>query len=411
MSRSLIMIVGLSLAVSVFICGCSSDGGGGSDPGPDLEISVELDLNQMDLEVSNSQELTATVKDAVNNDLTWYVNDIENGSNILGTITQNSPVTYTAPDYVPLVDEVVIKAVSVEDTTKYDSCRVNITFETLFVDPVNGNDDSGNGCVNRPFKTLNHASFEADSGMTIVALPGVYSAATGEYFPVQPRAVDVTIEGTDWEQCIIRGHDLPGGYHMIVNLMRDRAVFRKFTLEQGPGEPVCAVALKMEAVDVRIDSIRAFERARYAVCRAEHATRPIIENCLFVVDEGELDNRGINLFPNSSDGILRNCTITGFATGLTVTDTSDLLVEGCTIEGNGIGVELYAEGSPGSLNPDFGGGLRGSAGGNVFRDNVDCGLWFDLPHDIYGKYNTWGNSPPIAGVDYCERGDGDLIYE
>jgi len=397
-------------AISLVLSGCSSDNGdGGSDPEP--VISVTLEHHQMDIEVSNSTELSATVENGSSDDLTWYVNDVENGSEIFGQITQNSPVTYTAPDYVPLVDELVIKAVSAEDTTKYDSCLVDITFMRFFVDPVNGNDDSGNGCVNRPFKSLYKATFEADSGMTIIGLPGVYSADTGEYFPIQPRTVDLTIEGTDWEQCIIRGHDLPGGYHMIVNLEEDRAVFRKFTLEQGPGEPVCAVALKMEAVDVRIDSIRAFERARYAVCRGENATRPVIENCVFVVDDGEQEDRGINLFPNSTGAILRYCTITGFQAGLHLTGITDLLVENCTFEGNKIGAEVGWENTAGSVNPDFGGGLRGSAGGNTFRDNTTCGLWFALDHDIYAKYNTWDNSPPIEGEDYCERGDGDLIYE
>lgn len=67
--------------------------------------------------------------------------------------------------------------------------------------------------------------------------------------------------------------------------------------------------------------------------------------------------------------------------------------------------------SPNSLNPDFGGGARGSLGGNIIRNNSECGLWFDLPHPIYARYNTWGNDPPVPGEDYCQMGDGDLILE
>ncbi len=398
-------------AATLLACGCSSDSGSdGSGPNP--VTAVNLDPAEMSLEVGHARQLTATVTGGDNKDLAWYVNDIENGNEIVGEITENSPVTYTAPDYLPLTGTLLIKAVSVEDTTKYDSCLVNITFTKFFVDPGNGSDLGGNGGVNLPFKTLTHASEEADSGMTIFAQPGVYSEDTGETFPIHPGAEGMTIEGMDWEQCVIRGHALVGAYYPVVSLGGYvGASFRKFTLEQGLPADETDVTLFIGGIGNRVDSIRIFERAGYAVCRAENATGPVIENCVFVVDDGVTADRGINLFPNSNGGIVRNCTLTGFNIALRITNTSDLLVEGCIIEGNATGIEVGYEDSPGSINPDFGGGARGSLGGNIIRDNSGCGLWFDLPHPIYAKYNTWDNDPPVAGVDYCKIGDGGLILE
>ncbi|MGD9141142.1 MAG: DUF1565 domain-containing protein [bacterium] len=396
----------IAVASILVIAGCGGDDG--SSPTPVTGVSISPDA--MDIEVSHSRQLTATVSGS-NKNLTWYVNGIENGNEIVGEITENSPVTYTAPNWLPDPSTVLIKAVSEEDTTLYDSCTVHITFDKLFVDPVSGN-DSNNGCMNFPFATLTHACDEVDSGGTILAQPGVYSEASGEDFPIICHEDAVTMVGMDWEQCIIRGSST-GGYGLIVSIGRTGQALRKFTLEEGPPRDSSDVMILVWGLDVHVDSIKVNERADYAVCRGENAggTNLLIENCEFVVDDGLTMDRGINLFDDSEGAIVRNCKITGFNVGLRITNNCDALVEYCTIEGNYIGVETGYEDSPNSVNPDFGGGARGSAGQNIIRNNTECGLWLELDHPIYAKYNTWTNDPPVAGDDYCVVGDGGVIFE
>jgi hypothetical protein len=395
----------LAFAIAILFAGCGSDS---TDPQPVTGVSLSPD--EMEIEVGHSRQITATVT-GDNKNLTWYVNGIENGNETVGEITQNSPVTYTAPNWLPNPATVLIKAISDEDTTLYDSCAVDITFDKRFVDPDDGN-DANNGCINLPFKTLKHACDEVDSGGTIVAQPGVYSEATGEDFPIICHQYDVTIVGMDWEQCIIRGSST-GGYGLIVSLGRTGQAFRKFTLEEGPPRDSSDVMILVWGLDIHVDSIKVHERADYAVCRGENAggTDLLIENCEFVVNDGLERDRGINLFNDSPGAIVRNCKLVGFDIGLRITNNCDALVEYCTFENNEEGIEVRSEDSPGSLTPDFGGGARGSAGQNIINSNSECGLSIELDHPIYAKFNTWGNDPPVAGEDYCVTGDGGVVVE
>jgi len=401
-----LMTLLLALASAMIFPGC---GGDSSSPKPVTGVSLSPD--EMDIELSHSRVITPTVN-GDNKNLTWYVNDIENGNELVGEITENSPVTYTAPNWLPNPSTVLIKAVSDEDTTLYDSCAVNITFDKRFVDPENGN-DANNGCMDLPFKTLTHAITDVDSGGSVVAQPGVYSQASGEEFPIYCREDAVTIVGMDWEQCIIRGNAAIGSYGAVVSIGYPGSTLRKFTLEEGAPGDSSDVIIYIWTADAHLDSIQVHGRGRYSVCRGENAggTNLLIENCEFVVDDGGTWHRGINLFAGSNGAIVRNCRIKGFDIGLRISNTCDALVEGCTIEGNEEGIEVQGEDAPGSLNPDFGGGARGSTGGNIIRDNTECGLSIELDHAIYAKFNTWSNGDPVAGTDYCVVGAGGVIWQ
>jgi hypothetical protein len=91
---------------------------------------------------------------------------------------------------------------------------------------------------------------------------------------------------------------------------------------------------------------------------------------------------------------------------------TDVLIEGCTIEDNGWGIYLCCDNDEGhNPVPDIGGGARGSTGGNTIRNNATCGLESYSTGDVYAKYNTWTNDPPVEGDDYCIGETGDIIVE
>ncbi|MGD9141141.1 MAG: DUF1565 domain-containing protein [bacterium] len=396
----------IGIASVLVIAGCGGDSG--SEANPVTAVSISPDA--MDIEVAHSRELTATVSGS-NKNLTWYVNDIENGSDIVGEISENSPVTYTAPNWLPSPSTVLIKAVSHEDTTLYDSCAVNITFNKLFVDADNGN-DSNNGCMNLPLKTITHAMSETDSGTTVVVFPGVYDSDNGEDFPINMGiGRGVTLVGMDWENCIIRGRSDIGSM-TTVSVSGWDCRFRKFTVEPGPPvEIIPHITISVGGTGNMVDSVRTSYRADYFL-RVQGSTDVTLQNNYFVVDDGERLKRGIEIVFNNSGTIIRNCTVSGYFTGIFFNQDEDALVEGCVLEGNDYGAELCCfESETSNPNPDFGGGARGSVGGNRFANNASCGLYNPTYNVIFAKYNTWDNDPPVAGEDYCNTSTGGVVIE
>ena len=265
------MFIICTCAVVAVWVGCSGDDSGtGANP----VVSVSLAPNEMDVEVGRAASITPTVTGGDNRDLTWFVNDIENGNDVFGMISHSSPVTYTAPDTLPDLVTVEVRAVSVADTTKYDSCLVTITFKVIHANIVSGNDTTGTGYVHAPVKTITRGMELASEGGTVLVAPGIYDPDHGETFPIYPKA-GVAIVGEDWEDCIIRGGSMWG---YAVSLGTAGSAVRKFTFESIPelGEDRWEHYVYMRGEDVLVDSLRTFQRTYYAPIRIGDATNAIV---------------------------------------------------------------------------------------------------------------------------------------
>lgn len=393
--------------------GCSDDE---STFVPEPVESVSLALDSMEVEAGYSAVIKASVKGGENKDLTWYVNGIENGNDEFGTITHNSAATYLAPDTLLNPASVTVKAVSLEDPTKSDTCVVTITFKIIHVDIVGGDDATGTGYINAPVKTIHRGNEFASEGQTVLAAPGVYDADHGEQFPIYPKE-GVTIEGENWETCIIKGSAL-NDYCMALDL--PSSAVRKFTFESNAplGPDRWEHYIYVRGTDVRVDSIRTFQRTYYAPIRLRRATNAVIENSVFEVPymtppySGIGQNRAFEIIDGNVGTIIRGCSISGFDEGFRISSDASPLFENCTISGNDYGVYLCCyQSTTHNPAPDFGGGARGSAGGNIFVDNLDCGLYNTTYNVIFAKNNTWTNDPPVADEDYCNTSSGGVVVE
>jgi hypothetical protein len=422
MLRYVLPLAALLSAVMVFT-GCGGDGGDGGGGEPTPVTGVDVAPAQAEVEVGHILALTATVSGGDSKEVTWYVGGYPNGNDSLGTIAPGDPVTYRAPDRLPDHASAVIKVVSVEDPTKMDSSIVSLTFETVHVDADHGDDDAGTGSINLPLKTITHALTIADSGMTVLASPGIYSDAAGESYPLSIPS-GVTLEGENWQTCVLAGHETEVPSIQGILLEEDRATVRKFTIrdraQPGSGRWLAAIWVSGGS-HCRIDSVRFSERSHYACIRIDGVmsgatVSTLVENCVIDVRSDELPpagfNRGFEVIFDDVDTVIRNCSVYGFSTGISFNFSSNALVEGCTLEDNVTGAYLCCvDDDDSNPNPDFGGGARGSAGGNSFRNNTACGLNNAGTSIVYAKHNTWNNDPPVEGEDFCSEVTATIIVE
>ena len=92
-------------------------------------VAVTLSPSSKSLALGGTQLFTATISNAINTSLNWYVNGVLNGSSAQGTLTGSGLTrTYTAPSTsVPSPNPAVVKVASVEDPTKFKTANVTVT--------------------------------------------------------------------------------------------------------------------------------------------------------------------------------------------------------------------------------------------------------------------------------------------
>ncbi|MFH1218985.1 MAG: DUF1565 domain-containing protein [Candidatus Eisenbacteria bacterium] len=410
MAKRFVTLCVVAAAMAVLTAGCGDDGC------PKPVILVLVYPGAVNVEICQTASIAAQVTGGKTGDVDWYINDVLGGGSALGTVTQTNPATYTAPESFPPVDvQIVVKAVAREDTSKVGSCLINLGLTKIYVNCTAGHDQGGTGCITRPFKSITRGLAAAGAGMTVLVAPGVYDATNGEVFPITV-ANGVSLVGQNWETTIIRGHSESTFDRTAVFLCGMHSALRRFTLEEGPTIQDAwqyGVFVLEEATGTVIDSIRMSERTRISNLTMIGTTDVTVENCRFVIDDHEHKGGGIASVVSNTGTVIRNCVVSGFGEGIFFNDSSDALIEGCTMENNQIGVNMCCYNAPDSNpNPDLGGGGRGSAGGNIIRNNDICGLRNPTSNAIYARFNTWTHNPPVAGQDYCTgEGTGSIVWQ
>jgi len=288
----------------------------------------------------------------------------------------------------------------------------------VYVDAINGSDDTGSGSEGSPWKTITKALSEARKGDVVHVAPGTYDTANGETLPITiPDGV--TLEGTDWDRCVIRVNAEARGVRHAVDLSCTDCVVRKFTLEEEKiVDPFVTYFVRLSGcTNALADSLRCIQRTIAGALRVDTDTGSTVQNCFFDDNPAGYHERGVSVFGNGleSTTTLRNLTVTGYQVAMVFVNPQNTLVEACKLSGNAVAVELccYGEAST-QPNPDFGGGARASAGQNDFSGNVSYGILNHTRHAIYARYCLWEHNPPTSGVDYWtsdEAGGGEVIWQ
>jgi len=228
----------------------------------------------------------------------------------------------------------------------------------IFVDAANGSDTQGDGSRNNPFKTITYAISRAPAGSIIQLLPGVYSAESGEVFPIRLKAGLILRgdESTLGEGYLIDG----GGTYMSPTLARQN------------------VALLAETgSDVRGVTLRNQGRRGYALW-VESASPRILNNS-FV---GSIHD-GIFIAGASNPWIEGNRFYKNGANGISVLGTSQPTIVNNLFQETGFGLTIDQRSAPIVRNNRIlqnrtgivvGGSARPILRNNLIARNLETGL-------------------------------------
>ncbi|WP_445316034.1 DUF1565 domain-containing protein [Microcoleus vaginatus] len=196
----------------------------------------------------------------------------------------------------------------------------NKNMATLYVNPQTGS-DSAAGTQSAPFKTIARAIARAASGSTIELAPGIYSAASGEKFPLEiPSGVKVIGNETNKGRGIlIQGSGkfvspTAAGQNITI-LLATNSELRGVTVTN----------LDTRGTGVWIDS-----------------TSPTVANCTFTLCKGE----GVFATGTANPAILDNIFVGNSAAGVIVAGTAKGAIRRNIFQKTGFGISLQAQSAP-----------------------------------------------------------------
>jgi hypothetical protein len=209
----------------------------------------------------------------------------------------------------------------------------------LYVDAVNGDDVSGDGTSENPFKSITRGVQRAGLGDKVIRVArGTYDEANGELFPIVP-GMGVAIVGTE-----IQG---PLGIRRLTQVVGGGF---------WSGDPQGRLhATIVPNVDNRLVSL-AIENPQPFVVNGAKPAAVVLANAGVTIESCTLrdSDKGMRMVGGAHDTLTTNCLIGGNGIGIFVDGAGAFnRVEGCLVQGNVVGVELF---SPGA---DFGGDLAG----------------------------------------------------
>ncbi|HEY3674562.1 MAG TPA: DUF1565 domain-containing protein [Candidatus Tumulicola sp.] len=311
---------------------------------------------------------------------------------------------------------------------------------TFVVNPKTGSDTTGNGSSTAPFKTLTKAlSVVAKStavGLTVQLMPGTYTAANGEIFPIViPTAV--TIDGSGYgggahgsNAAFITGAGEDVAYEKLINRTSTHQAFATLEIAQGvSGVQINRLYMgdvvfnfPASASYAAMDALGSFDASSDSFAAGSVLTRARVAG-LMVPGGSVVTCTGCNILGStyallafSVAGLSPTITLAGQPSQSAIGGQIGILTDGTASIGSSFQTfqssqygyrDAFAapvtspQPTPLEAGIDFGGGPEGSSGGNVFigAKSVLSEISVTTQNStVYALANTWNPSTQGSNV-------------
>ena len=249
-------------------------------------------------------------------------------------------------------------AQSVEQKPSNIIAQIPNNSNVIYVNQSLGQDTTGGGSQNAPYKTINYALQQAQSGTIISIAPGTYSEESGETFPLIVKP-GVTLRGDDvnkGQNIIIKG----GGGFISPSLAGQNITIRALDNSQIIGLTITnpnkrGTGVWVESTNPIITNNTFTNNKREGVFVTGNGS-PKIQNNIFIKNAGN----GLSLAKNSQGEIRKNLfDDTGI--GISIGDSVSAVIIDNQVHNNKDGIVISGSATP-IINS------------NIIENNIDNGL-------------------------------------
>ncbi len=249
-------------------------------------------------------------------------------------------------------------AQSVEQKSSNIRAQVPANSNIIYVNQSLGKDAAGGGSQNAPYRTINYALQQAQSGTIIVIAPGTYSEQSGETFPLIVKP-GVTLRGDDvsnGQGIIIEG----GGGFISPSLAGQNITIRALDNSKIIGLTITnpnkrGTGVWVESTNPVIMNNTFTKNKREGVLVTGNGN-PKIQNNIFIENSGN----GLALTKNSQGEVKENL-FDNTGTGISMSDSASAVIMGNRVQKNRDGIVISGSATP-TLNS------------NIIENNNDNGL-------------------------------------
>jgi len=273
---------------------------------------------------------------------------------------------------------------------------------------VNIGNTSGieDGTQTHPFDSITEGIEAVTSGKSVVVAAGTYN----EQLIINKG---ITLQGAGKENTIISGLGCTGN---LITITADDVTISGFTIDGKSGTDVgiysdlsSSIKISENLIQLHQDSGILYHRTSDDYPSGIYVyNNEIYKNSINGIKvtgagsgiiEGNIirnNDCGIKASNDASIEVKMNNIYNNSDSGIFCRDNSSLLIWSNEITSNGYGVRVGEQYSD-TTNPDIGGGARGGIGMNNITGNIIHGVSNVTDHNIFAKYNWWGDA---AGPKY-----------
>jgi len=300
-------------------------------------------------------------------------------------------------------------SVTSRDTVGNESPAVLTTIEydpNIYVD-IRNTSGIEDGTQTHPFNSIIEGIDAVTPGKSVIVAVGTYK---------EQLIIDrsITLLGASRDNTFITGSGLTGN---LITIEADHVIINGFTIDGGSSTSVGIYFDNYSFININNNLVK--NNTDYGINYINSA--PIIE------DNNIENNNGSGIrIATKGAGVIRNNSILSNKHGIRTYEDSSPEITGNNISNNNTGIHCRESATPiisyntisnnsgygilidnilGNLvNPDIGGGDGESDGQNKITGNFIHGVSNKTTHNIYAKYNWWGDS---AGPKYPYNPDGN----